>query len=514
MKILQKIVKLLFSRMTIVAMLIAAQIVFLVLAIWKLGEIFVYIYSFFTVLSLLVVVYIISKKDNPSYKLAWVIPILTFPLFGGFFYLIFGGDKPSKRFRKNLNHAYTVSSNIMHQDPRIYESLLKQDKSAAMQTRYIWNYGGFPVYGNTATEYLTPGEKKFERLLTELKKAEHFIFLEYFIIQPGIMWDSILNILIEKVAKGVDVRLVYDDVGCLQTLPYKYYLTLRSMGIKCEVFNKFEPVLSIRMNNRDHRKIVVIDGHTGFTGGINLADEYINAYEKYGYWKDASIMIQGEAVWNLTVMFLQTWIFCTGMEEDFTQYMPQHFCQEEFLSDGYVMPFGDTPFDDESVSEYVYLNMINKAHSYLYINTPYLITDNEVLTALCLAAKSGVDIRIVTPGKPDKWYVHMVSQAYYQPLIESGVRIYEYTPGFMHSKTFVSDDATAIVGTINLDFRSLYLHFECGVWMYHSQAVMQVKEDFLKTLEICREITIMDCKKVSILKRFVRIILRAFAPLM
>ena len=318
----------------------------------------------------------------------------------------------------------------------------------------------------------------------------------------------------EKVKEGVDVRLLYDDMGCITTLPNKYHEKMEKLGIKCQVFNKFIPILSIIVNNRDHRKITVIDGHTAFTGGINLADEYINEVVRFGHWKDASIMIKGEAVWNLTVMFLQVWNFIGFNKEDYNKYRPKIYHLDEFGSDGYVQPYGDSPYDNELVGENVYLNIINKAKDYIYINTPYLIIDNELVTALTLAAKSGVDVRIVTPFIEDKWYAHIVTRAYYAQLIEAGVKIYEYTPGFIHSKTFVCDDEIGVVGTINMDYRSLYLHFECGVFLYKTKSVMQIKEDFLNILDVSQNITLEDTKKVKWSNRFLRAILRVFAPLM
>lgn len=276
------------------------------------------------------------------------------------------------------------------------------------QVQYIQKYAYSPVYKNTYTEYLPIGEVKFERLKEELAKARHYIFLEYFIVQEGVMWDAILEILKEKVKQGVEVRMIYDDMGCIMTLPYRYDRRLEALGIQCCVFNPFVPVLTSRLNNRDHRKICVIDGHTGFTGGINLADEYINAYEKHGHWKDTAVLLRGDAVWNLTVMFLSMWDYIHGIDEDFTPYKPSVHMTGQVESDGYVQPYSDNPLDGEPVGETVYLNLINRAKRYVYINTPYLILDNEMATALRMAAKSGVDVGR-HPHIPDKWYVHAVT---------------------------------------------------------------------------------------------------------
>ena len=511
---MRKIFEFLLSRLVIFGFLLFFQVIILLFIVWQLAEAFIYIYIPLLIISGLVVIYIISRRDNPSYKLAWTIPVLIFPIFGGLIYLIFGGKKINLKFRKKIARAYNEAIKVSVQDPEIIKELEKENKHAANQAKYTSKYALSPVYKNTTTEYLSPGEKFFERLLEELEKAEKYIFMEYFIIHEGKMWDAILEVLERKVKEGVDVRMLYDDVGCLRILPYRYDEVLRKKGIKCHVFNRFVPFLSVILNNRDHRKITVIDGHTAFTGGINLADEYINEIVRFGHWKDSSIMLKGEAVWNLTVMFLQMWSYESKTKVDYEKFKPQTKNNECFIDDGYVQPYADSPLDEEIVGENIYLGIITKAKEYVYINTPYLIVDNELVTALTLAAKSGVDVRIVTPHIEDKWYVHMLTRSYYPQLIESGVKIYEYTPGFIHSKTVVSDDEVATVGSINFDYRSLYLHFECGVWLYKTKSVLQIKEDYLETLKICTPITLEMSKDVSWLKKIVTAVFRVFAPLM
>ena len=327
------------------------------------------------------------------------------------------------------------------------------------------------------------------------------------------MWGSILEVLKRKASQGVTVRLIYDDMGCFFTLPKDYPAQLKKYGIQCAVFNPFRPVLTVKQNNRDHRKIAVIDGKVAFTGGINLADEYINAIEKHGHWKDAAVMLKGKAAWSFTLIFLQMWGMCTGTDEDYGAFYPWKNQGCPIAAKGFVQPYADSPTDTENVGEHVYLQILNNAKEYVYINTPYLIVDDSMLSALCLAAKSGVDVRIVTPHRWDKWAVHMTTRSYYRELIKAGVKVYEYTNGFIHSKTFVSDDRTATVGTTNLDFRSLYLHFECGALLYETDAVMEVKEDFLQTLDICQEVTEKDYK-ANVVVRLFQDILRLFAPLM
>ena len=509
---MKKILRFITQRVVITALLIVLQALLLFGFIWKLDNYFVYFYAGSVLLSLLITLGIINSKSNPAYKIAWLIPILLFPVFGGLVYLLFGSDRTGRYLRKKLQGIGTEMDNVIGEAHR-RSGAEQLPPDAANQSRYISHCAYCPPYQNTTTEYLPLGEVKFERMVEELKKAKHYIFLEYFIIQEGKMWNTILDILRQKAAEGVDVRVIYDDMGCIMILPTGYDKTLEQMGIKCRIFNPFVPILSSRFNTRDHRKICVIDGNVGFTGGINLADEYINAYEKHGHWKDTSILLKGEAVFNLTVMFLSMWDYLDGTtgKTDYSRYYPTVWDEN---AKGYVQPFADNPLDDEAVGETVYLNLINKAKRYVYITTPYLILSSEMLTALTSAAKCGVDVRIITPHVPDKWYVHAVSRSHYQALIEAGVKIYEYTPGFIHAKTFVADDDYAVVGTINLDYRSLYLHFECAVWMYQTPSVAQVRDDFFKTQQISQEITLEECRSLSFPRRLGRSVLRVFAPLM
>jgi len=501
-------------RVIFIALLLLLQVFALVTIISRFNSYFVYFYSICTFLSIVALLYILNSKSDPAYKIAWIIPILIFPIFGGLFYLLFGRNKLSKRQKRNMQMVNEkMKQSLLQQEP-VMEALKAENLRAAQLAHYIEQFSFCPIYQNSTSEYFPLGEAMYERLLEEIKKAEHFIFLEYFIIDEGKMWNSILEVLEEKVRLGVDVRVLYDDVGSLFKLPYGYEKTLAAKGIKCCVFNRLVPVLSIHMNNRDHRKIAVIDGKTAFTGGVNLADEYINAYERFGHWKHTAIMIQGEAVWNFTVMFLSLWDYATGTVEDYTPYKLPAAQAQAYASDGFVQPFCDSPLDEEPIGENVYLNLIAQAERYIYVNTPYLILNNVMLSALCSAAKRGIDVRIVTPFHADKWFVHSMTRSNYETLIESGVKIYEYTPGFLHAKSMLVDDIHAVVGTINLDFRSLYLHFECGVYMYKTQSLRHLKEDYLDTLSKCQAITLESCRAVRLPRRLGRTILRIFAPLM
>ena len=508
--LLQKLLR----RTTIVAVLILIQVGILVATIVNLSTHYVYVYAVFTLISVAVALWIVSRQDNPSYKLAWLLMVLGFPIFGGLFYLMFGGHRVSKKLLRKLQQGYSISDGQLDQTPEPVDFMEKDDPGVVRQSQYILSHSGYPAWQDTKVGYFPLGEDKFEALLQDLRRAEHYIFLEYFIIEPGKMWNSILEILEEKAAQGLDVRVMYDDIGSGYTLPDYYERTLRKKNIKCFVFNPFRPVMSVLLNNRDHRKIVVIDGYIGYTGGVNLADEYINEVDRFGHWKDTAVRLEGEAVWNLTVMFLQMWDSLEGIKSKYECYRPHVWHPEPFAGQGVVQPYGDSPLDEEAVGENVYLNIIGRARKYVWITTPYLIIDNEMVTALCLAAKSGVDVRIITPGKPDKWYVHMVTQGNYAQLVQAGVKIWEYTPGFIHAKSFVCDDCVATVGTINLDYRSLYLHFECGVWMYRTPCIADIRRDYLATLEQCTPIPCDYGKDMPFYKRLIRAVLRLVAPLM
>lgn len=454
-----------------------------------------------------------SKREKGAFKLTWVFLILQFPLFGGVFYLITNFQTASRNFAKKISQVEQKTREIFYYPQDDYSKASRCIPEHIPQIRYLQNYAGFPIYSNTKTCYLASGEKKWEVLIEELKKAEHYIFLEYFIVEEGIMWDEIFGILKEKAKEGVKVRLIYDDLGCFMILPQDFSKRLELYGIECAVFNPFKPFLTVKQNNRDHRKIAVIDGKVAITGGINLADEYINVYEKHGHWKDAAVLVEGKAAWSFTVMFLQMWEISKGVKEDYITYYPWRDTPCEVVEDGFVQPYADSPMDTENVGEHVYLQIINSAKEYVYIFTPYLIIDDSMISALTLAAKSGVDVRIITPHIWDKWLIHITTRSYYRELIKAGVKVYEYSKGFLHAKAFVSDDHTATIGTTNLDFRSLYLHFECGAWLYGGHAVMDLKQDFMSTLEECHQITLNDCSRNVFVKIF-QDMLRVLAPLM
>ncbi|MBE7041477.1 MAG: cardiolipin synthase [Ruminococcaceae bacterium] len=503
--------RLLFRRRVFVIFLLLLQVALMVTTIYSSSQTYQWIYNCLSLLSVFVVLHVISRAKRAPYKLLWSVVLLAFPLFGGLMYLMVRYQGLTMAFKKQIKRAETALAPCLIQSSSVKEAFLQEHPEHGKQCRYLTESCGFPVYHNISATYLSPGEEKFKAMLTALEQAERFIFLEYFIIEEGRMWNSILDILKRKAKEGVDVRLIYDDLGCFLLLPHNYEKILANMGIRCVVFNKFRPALSTLQNHRDHRKIAVIDGKWAFCGGVNLADEYINEKVRFGHWKDASVELTGPAVDSYTYMFLTLWQALTGEKTDMTDYLaPKSSCDG---ADGYVIPYCDSPVDDEYVSEKVYLNVISDAKQYLYIQTPYLIIDDSMVSALTLAAKSGVDVRILVPGIPDKRYVYITTQSYYRELLEGGVKIYEYTPGFLHSKVMVADDAVATVGTVNLDYRSLYLHFECGAWLCSTQAICDIRADFEKTLTVSREVTPKDCKS-GFFRSILQSIFRLLAPLM
>lgn len=511
---MKRIAHLLFGRLSIIGLAILLQVAWFFVVLWQFSYQFTYANLAIRALAIVLVIVIVNKWGNPASKVSWIFLILLSPIVGLTLYFLFGRSRLTKGTRQRLDDVEREASAFRTQDEGTIEALREADTGVYRQSRYIEDCGGYPIYRSTGTKYYPSGEDMFPDMLEALRAAEHFIFMEYFIVQEGEMFQAIVDILEQKAKEGVDVRLMYDDVGCISTLPPRYYRRLQEKGIKCAAFNPFRPVVSVVMNNRDHRKILVVDGTVGFTGGINLADEYINRTRRFGYWKDTGVRIEGEGVWGLTNMFLAMWSYVTRDTIDYRAYMPSVYRKGPFPEDGFVQSYGDSPLDNENLAENIYLNIINRAKEYVYIFTPYLIIDNEMITALSNASKSGVDVRIVTPGIPDKKMVYLLTQAYYTPLLASGVRIYQYTPGFLHAKCFVCDDEIATVGSVNLDFRSLYLHFECGVFMYRTGAVGQVKEDCVETFAQSEEITLSFCQERAFPIRMLQSVMRLVAPLL
>ena len=509
--LIKRVINRLFSRPVVIGCFILVQLGVLYGAIVLLGQRVSFFYAFCRLVALVLVLQIIYRRNNPSYKIAWIIPIMAMPLFGGLLYLVFGKTRLSHREIEKMRSIARDFGTAMAGVEDVLPAIEQQDPDGAMMSRYIRRAAGAPAFGGTETTSLPLGEVFFEHLMAELRRAEKFIFMEFYIIRPGKMWDEVHALLRQKAAEGVEVRLLYDDWGCMFKLPEGTDKQLEKEGIRTCVFNPFRAELSIRFNNRDHRKIVVVDGEVAFTGGINISDEYINAAERCGHWLDCGILLRGEAVWGFTAMFLSMWDLVRGETTVFDHYRPTLVLPE--AEGGWVQPFTDTPLDEEPVGATVYKNIIQRAQKYVYINSPYLIIDDEMISALTTAAKCGVDVRLVTPAVCDSRLVQEMSRSYYEELVNAGVKVYEYTPGMVHAKTFVSDDRWAVVGSINLDYRSLYLHHECAVWMSGTQSVMDMKAAFEEELTHCQPFTAEMCREQSRYRHVLWAVLRALAPL-
>ncbi|NLL75865.1 MAG: cardiolipin synthase [Clostridiales bacterium] len=507
------VIKIVFSRTMITIILLLVQLFWLLAGFKWLREYSQVFFAVMVAISAALLVYIINKDEMPEFKLAWVIPICVAPVFGALLYLFIVGDWTNIGMKKQLNKRRKETEQFLHTDEKTKKKMEISNAHMANLSHYVETEGGFPTYGNSSVTYFPTGEDKFIDLLEELRKAKEFIFLEYFIVERGKMWDSVLEVLKNKIKEGVEVRFMYDGMCSILLLPYSYPKQLNAYGIKTKMFSPIIPLLSTAQNNRDHRKIVVIDGKTAYTGGINMADEYINEVVRFGHWKDAAIKVEGEAVKSFTLMFLQMWNASESESEDYSRYIVQNQ-KCTVRSSGFVIPYGDGPSTSENVAETIYMDIVNQATSYVHIMTPYFIVDNAMLDVLQYAARRGVDVRLIIPHIPDKKAVFAISRTYYPDLLEAGVRVYEYEPGFIHAKIFASDDEKAVVGTVNLDYRSLYHHFECGTYLYRNEAVADVEEDFRKVLESCIEVNMEYYKNIPVINRLMGRVLRLFGPLM
>lgn len=468
---------------------------------------FVFIEVFLHILAVIVVLNIIRTSKHLSSDITWIFLIILFPVPATFVFLLTYFNLFINRTFKSIVKEEKKAVTFLKQDDDVLEDLKSECIDYYQDFMFLKN-SNFPIYHNNNFDYYSPGEKGFPVLLSELKKAKKYIFMEYFIIEEGIMFNSILDILKEKVKEGVECRVMYDDMGSLHTLPKSYANILESYGIKAVTFNKVTPILSTIMNNRDHRKILIIDGKVAFSGGVNLADEYINKKVVHGKWLDNIIRVKGKAVDSMLVTFLTNWNALRHEDADYRKFMVEH---REKVKDGFIVPYSETPLDFELTAQSVYMDILNRAKDYVYIMTPYLIIDEEMINCLIHTAKKGVDVKIIVPGVADKKIIHDIGESYYDQLIRGGVKIYEYRPGFVHAKVFVSDDISSVVGTINLDYRSLYLHFENAVLLYKSKKIMDIKKDFLDALDDSIEI---KHARFSIVKNFLMSVLRIFASLL
>ena len=491
--------RVIFSRSTIVVVLLLLNLAVLFMLATQLLQKLPLLLGSMAAFTAVVLLIVVNGKQDASIKLAWAILIAVLPLPGTILYLFAQLDVGAKLSKKAL--AASIS------DSRAYLPASQEDTPLS---GYLLHHGNAATYQNSQCKYYPVGEELFSDLLKALSSAEHFIFLEYFIIVPGYMWGEILKILHQKAKEGVEVRVMYDGTNAMINLPEDYPQQLEKLGIQCKVFSPVMPFLSTHYNNRDHRKILVVDGKVAFTGGINIQDRYINREQVFGHWKDTGIRVEGPATHGLTLLFLQLW----NADEKEPVYEPYVHMPAPVSGDGSVIPFGDTPTDTQQIGKQVYLDILNCAKKYVYIMTPYLILDNEMENALKFASERGVDVRIILPHIPDKVSAFALARGHYQTLIEAGVRIFEYTPGFVHAKVFLSDDICGVVGTINLDYRSLYHHYECGVYLYQNTALRQVAKDFEDTLSQSQEITLAQAKHFPWIYRIGAKLLKAFAPLM
>ncbi len=457
------------------------------------------------------VIRIIASDDNPDYKVPWLLLVLIVPVAGFMLYFMFYSRKLQRKFIKRLN--VMKSQTYKQKDNELFAKLRKENPTAAAQAKMLCNIADTHLFTNTKQEYFSLGEAMFPRVLADLEQAEKFIYLEYFIVEEGIFWNSILDILKKKAASGVEVKVLYDDIGCMMTLPGDYHKILQTFGIEATPFSRLRGNADSEFNNRSHRKILVIDGKIGYTGGINLADEYINEVTKFGHWKDTALRLEGEAVWELTKLFLVD--FGINVKK---LPVPKHELypmQPNVFGDGYLIPFGDGPHPiyERRVGKSVIQNMLSGATKYAWMTSPYLIIDNDLCTDFENAALRGVDVRIMVPHVPDKKLVFAMTRSFYPRLMAAGVKIYEYEPGFLHAKSYLVDDDYAMIGTINLDYRSLVHHFENGVWMYRCDVLKPLKKDMEETLAKCIEIT-PKLIKSNLLQRFICSVVRIFAPML
>lgn len=502
-------------KLFIVVAVLVVQYLVLEYIYSKTYQIYLYSNTVFKIIEFIFVMYIVYKHDNPSYKISWLLLIIVSPVLGVVTYALFSNSKIPKRVQKRVDKITKETNDMLHHENEILKIIKKQDKRIYNSIEYIKNTTGYPVYENVECKYLEKGEKYLYSMINDMKKAEKYILIEYFIVSKGKIFNEIFKVLEEKAKQGVQIYFMNDDVGSMMSKPKNLKHKLQKIGVKYVDFNRLTPIVTTYLNNRDHRKITVIDGKIAYTGGINIGDEYANINSKLGYWKDTGIRIEGPAVWSFVVMFFRMWEVYNKEEIDLKFFETEiNKDVEEKINNGYIFPFCDGPYNKNNPAEMIYMDILNKVKDYVYITTPYLIIDNEMLTSLCNCAKSGIDVRILMPGIPDKKLVYITSRSYYDELLKAGVKIYEYTPGFVHAKTFVSDDEVSVVGSINMDFRSLYLHYEVGCYLYKTDISNIMKTDFLNMLENSKEVTLSQWGKRNFFMRSIESILIAFSGML
>ena len=501
-------------RLCFSVLCILSEAAFIIIVITRLNEYAEIVNLLTRVFAGILVLALYASDQTSSMKMPWIILILVFPIMGVALYLLIGLNGGTHKMRERYADIDRKLLPLLPDNREKLENIKNKIPKAGNISEYIWKNAGYPVYQNTDIVYYDEAVKGLEAQLSALSKAEKFIFMEYHAIEDAEAWKKIQKVLEERVQAGVEVRVFYDDMGSIGFINTDFVKKMEQIGIHCRVFNPFMPGLNVFLNNRDHRKITVIDGKVAFTGGYNLANEYFNYTHPYGQWKDTGIRLEGDAVQSLTATFLEMWNAANDRNnnEDFSKY----FIRSEYKAaqNGFVQPYADSPMDDEQVGEEVYISMVNKAEKYCWFITPYLIITDEMTHALCLAAKRGIDVRIITPGIPDKKMIYSVTRSFYHGLVKNGVRIYEWTPGFCHAKMSVADDCMATCGTINLDYRSLYHHFENGCFMADSPAVLSIRNDLEETMKECREVTEQYRTGRSAYLRLGQLFMRLFAGLL
>lgn len=506
------ILPLLFSRILLIVLLLVVQVALLAGVYGWLEEYVFFFSGIMAVFTLLMIIYLFNCEMDATAKLTWMFMIALFPLPTACFLSFTQTNAGHARIKKRVAELIDSTREAIAQPEDVIRRVEADGSGVAALAQYLGRSGCFPIFDHTDVTYFPLGEDKFAAMLAELQRAEKYIFMEYFIIEEGYMWGRVLEVLIEKAKAGVDVRVMYDGMCEVALLPADYTKRLSAQGIKAKAFSPIMPIVSSHYNYRDHRKILVIDGKVAFNGGVNLADEYINRVERFGHWKDTALMLKGQAAKSFALMFLQMWNIDEKSPE-FLPYLEDGGYRPEH-SGGYVMPFGDCPLDGERAGENVYMDILNRANTYVHIMTPYLILDGELSGALKYAARRGVDVKLILPGIPDKKAAYALAKSHYQALVDAGVQLYEYTPGFVHAKVFVSDDIKAVVGTINLDYRSLYHHFECGTFLYRTECIAEIEKDFQDTLAKCRKVTQESIKKEKLSYKLMGSFLKFIAPLM
>ena len=507
------LLSLVFSRFFIIGLLLILQLALYLGVVFWMREYMTHFVAVQAAFTMIMLIYLFNNRMDSTAKLTWMFIISVVPMFGALMLLFTQANLGHRAITRRTQEMINATRTAIAQPEGVLEELSTDGQATDDLVRYLNRSGCFPAFAGSEVSYFPLGEHKFEAMLEELRKAEKYIFMEYFIIEEGYMWGKILEILIEKARAGVDVRVMYDGMCEMSTLPPGYSEMLKKHGVKSKAFAKIMPILSSHYNYRDHRKILVIDGKVAFNGGVNLADEYINRKERFGHWKDTAVMIKGDAAKSFALMFLQMWNVSETEHEDLQQYLDDG----GYIPDqpgGYVIPFCDCPLDEDKVGEAVYMDILNRASTYVHVMTPYLILDGELENALRYAAQRGVDVSLILPGIPDKKAAYSLAKSHYASLLDAGVKIYEYTPGFVHAKVFVSDDAKAVVGTINLDYRSLYHHFECTTYMYKTDCIKDIETDFQDTVSKCREVTRETIRNEAFGYKLCGALMKFIAPLM